>query len=173
MELLPNITVRKQRVRESLPTAIVKQRMAEAVENLNRAGELAARVELANEALCKLTALLYVLDTDGAWCNIDATTHRLLVPAPWGRSGWQRWGLRQHEGDTLRRVLLARANEKRRRPLLYQYDKDARSWSMNVEDYPTLKDAGFWLKHEPVSLNEWRKGILEGRSAHSGRMANL
>ena len=134
------------------------------------AGIMQARVELANEALARLAQLLYERDTDGAWANIDPYTHRLLIPAPWGRSGYKQWGLRWHEADTLRRVLLRRQRGwAGGRPLLYLWDEETRCWRLNLDDYPTLDAATFWLKRSGVVLVEWREVAQELAGRVRGR----
>src|SRR5262245_11728610 len=102
------IMQRKGDVRLSSPREFVKQRIAESADKLSKAGQMAARVELMNEALHHLVHLCYQSDTDGEVANVDRVTLRLLIPAPWGSSGWKTWGLRAWEGETLRRILLAR-----------------------------------------------------------------
>ena len=131
---------RKETIRQARPAGYVRQRLADAAEQLNLAGRLAERVELVNEVLCSLATLLYLPDSDGRPANVDSVTFRLLVPAPWGSRGWRRWGLRAHEAETLRCVLLDRQRSYRtgQRPPLFTYDADSRSWYLNVGDYPRV-----------------------------------
>lgn len=56
----------------------------------------------------------YEADTDGAPCNVDRVTFRLLRPAPWGSDGWKAWGLRHWEAGTLRQIMLNRQEGHRR-----------------------------------------------------------
>lgn len=116
------------------PAQHVKQRMAQAAEELSRAGDVAMHTEIANEALCRFTAMLYQRDTDGVFANVDARTGRLLVPAPWGDAGWQKWGVRHWEAIVLRAVLMARVVD-HKRPALFDYSATARTWFLNVGDY--------------------------------------
>lgn len=150
---------RKSTVRDSSPKGFVRQRIGDQVDALTRAGQMAARVELANEALCRLTQLVYEKDADGVLANVDPSTGRLLIPAPFGSSGWSHWGLRHWEGRTLNKVLRIRLEKWRQgqRPPLYTYDGDGRYWVLNLHDYETLQAALWWLKKEPVTLKEWRE----------------
>jgi len=123
---------------------------------LNRAGEIAQHVELANEALCRFTAMLYQRDPDGVYANVDQRTGRLLVPAPWGNAGWKLWGLRHWEAVVLRSVLMARVAD-RKRPALFDYNADSRTWFLNVGDYGVIEAATHYLQRATVSLTEWRQ----------------
>jgi hypothetical protein len=154
------VTERKPEIRESKPREYIKQRIADSAAQLSRAGVLLARVELVNEALCRLTELVYQPDTDGAMANVDPATLRLLIPAPWGRAGCARWGLRQHEARTLGRILRQRQaafKPGHGRPPLFVYDDVARVWTVNLGDYETLQAAQWWLQKSPITVREWRK----------------
>jgi hypothetical protein len=147
---------RKQIVRGlTTPSAGVKQRIQAAADSLNRVGAIAAQVELANEALCKLTAMLYQPDTDNRFANIDRTTGRLLVCAPWGNQGWKRWGLRQWEAVILRRAMLYRHTSNKAVPL-FDYSTMTRSWYVNLAGYPSLENAKTYLQRYPITIAEWR-----------------
>lgn len=158
---------RKPLIRRVKPREYIRQRLAEAAASLSLAGMLAARVELANEALHRLVQLLYERDTDGVLANVDPVTYRLLIPAPWGRAGWRSWGLRQHEGVTLRGVLRTRqaAWHKNQRPLLFDYNEVLRSWHINIGDYGVVEAAVWWLEKSPVTLAEWRACSVAHRLA--------
>lgn len=173
------LTDRKAEVRASGPGAYVRQRIAEAAEGLNLAGTLAARVELANEALCRLTELMYIADTDGAPVHVDPVSLRICVPLPWGSAGWRRWGLRAHEATVLRRILLSRqaSHKEGQRPPLFVYDADLRYWTLNAPDYPSHQAAAFWLRGSAIKLAEWRalsQSVLSGyRIAYNERTKRL
>lgn len=173
------LTDRKQDIRAAGPGAYVKQRIADAADALSLAGTMAARVELANEALCKLVELCYQSDADLKAANVDLVTLRLLIPAPWGSAGWKRWGLRAHEGAVMRRIMLGRqATWQQGRPApLFTYDPDCRYWTLNVHDYPRIIEAQAWLHGNAISLAEWRKvsqQVLSAyRSAHKARAKRL
>ncbi len=146
------LTDRKQMLRAAAnPPAAIRQRIASAADELNRAGLMAARVELLNEALCKFTTMLYTRDTDGALANIDSPTGRLLVCAPWGAAGWRKWGLRNYEARVLRAALMGRMGK----DCLFDYGSQA--WFLNRQDYRTLAMALHYLETKPVTVSEWRK----------------
>lgn len=155
MELI-NVIDRKHEMRMlPAPSQYVRQRIAQAAEQLSRAGDMALHVEIANEALCHYVALLYQCDSDGVWANIDSRTHRLLVPAPWGSLGWKRWGVRKWEAETLRAVLMGRIGRPRHTPL-FDYNGESRNWFLNAANYGSLDKANAYLKYCGVSLDEWR-----------------
>lgn len=151
------ILERKPEIRNTTPGQFVKARVAQSADQLNRAGQMAARVELVNEAICRLTQLAYTPDTDGDFANICHVTWRLLIPAPWGSAGWRVWGLRYWEGKTLRGILHERQlyYKAGQRPPLYSYDSG--SWYVNVADYASYEAASFWLRGSSITLKEWRQ----------------
>jgi hypothetical protein len=139
------------------PSQFVKQRIAQAAQDLNRAGDRALHVELANEAVCKFALMLYARDSDGVPANIEPRSGRIYVAAPWGNAGWRKWGLRYWEAVTLRGVLMARLSKPRHVPL-FDYSPAVRRWYLNVNNYPSLDKAQAYLLHCPVKLDEWRIG---------------
>lgn len=159
------MTDRKADIRIASPGGYVKQRIADASDALSLAGSMAARVELCNEALFKLVELCYELDSDGLCCNVDIVTYRILIPLPWGSSGWKRWHLRYHEALVMRAIMLGRQGVKPGHPLpLFTYDSDSRTWSLNVYDYPTPKRAQAWLQASQITLGEWRRHLRQWRT---------
>jgi hypothetical protein len=154
---------RKFDTRIAHPKEMVRQRLASDADRLNRAGRDLARVELVNEALSRVTELLYVVD--GAHlCNMDPVTFRLLIPAPWGGKGWRYYGLRYWEGRALRRILWERQATFKPgavRPPLFTYDPDTWAWHLNYADYATLEAAGWYLKRAAITLKEWQ-GLSRG-----------
>jgi hypothetical protein len=72
---------------------------------------------------------------------------------------WRWWGLRAWEAETLRAILRARqaAFKPGQRPPLFTYDEGARSWHVNVQDYPTAEAANYWLRGSAITLAEWRQ----------------
>ena len=141
------------------PRQYVRERLAENAEALSLAGVAAARVELLNEALCKLVGALYELDADGSPANVDVITMRIRIPAPWGSTGGRLWGLRHWESECLSRILRNRQASwaKGQRPPLFCYDDAARSWHLNLADYGSLQAASYWLKHSAITIAEFNK----------------
>lgn len=159
------LTDRKADIRASGPGPYVKQRIADAAGALSLAGSMAARVELCNEALHKLVELCYELDSDGLCCNVDIVTYRILIPLPWGSSGWKKWGLRYHEALVMRSIMLDRQGVKPGHIVpLFTYDAGVRTWQLNVIDYPTPKRAQAWLQAGQITLGEWKHSLRQWRN---------
>lgn len=152
---LSTLVDRAVEIRQIVPTAGIKQRLANAAQELSLAGENQTRVELLNEAVMALTKVLYDADPDGGLANIDNRTHRLLIPAPWGRAGWKRWGLRAWEAEILRQILIVRGQMERVKPL-YDYNGESRTWHLNLSSYPRLDQAMMHWKSNQITLREWR-----------------
>lgn len=146
----------------------VKQRIAETADKLSLSGILAARVEIANEALYNLIMLCYEVDTDGLCCNVDLVTYRILIPLPWGAAGWRKWGLRYHEAIVMRSIMLARQKPKTGATIpLFVYDGGSRTWHLNVQDYPSPKVAKAWLAASQITLQEWKQYLLAYRNSNA------
>ncbi|MEZ4864142.1 MAG: hypothetical protein R3C14_22710 [Caldilineaceae bacterium] len=146
---------RTQQVRGAHVDGTVRQRMAQLAQEVSRAGDNQARVELLNESVLALASILYDTDPDGHPANVDSRTGRILPPTPWGRSGWQRWGLRRWEAEILSGILRSRA-ETRRHSALFDYNAEARTWHVDLGAYPTKERAFAYLSAYPISLAEWR-----------------
>jgi len=171
---IKEIVERVADIRNARPSANTRQRVQEAAQEVSRAGDMQTRVELANEALAAYAQLLYEFDADGVPANFDPKTWRLLVPAPWGQRGWRKWGMRQWEARILRSVLIERhSSTADMRPVLFDYSPESKTWHLNYADYPTFKEALFWLKHSAVSLAEWRKFVEITRAGTRNRMRRL
>jgi len=168
--MISELIDRKVLIRGSSPTAHVRQRIAQAADELNRAGTIAARVELVNEALCKFAILLYQKDTDGTLANVDGVTGRVLVCAPWGSAGWQRWGLRNWEARVLRSVLMARLHDAKRPPL---FDYGNNTWYLNRAHYRSVGQAQHQLEQAPVTVSEWRNHAKRYAESETSRKRNV
>ena len=121
-----------------------------AAESLSRRVVDAAIVEVLNESLSRLTVLVYERDETGAFCNVDPATGRVLVPLPWGRGGYSKWGLTFSEGETMRRVMFVR--QAQGVPLFF-FDRSRRAWYLNIVEY----GAGTVIKEWEISVAEYRK----------------
>ena len=160
MELM-QVVDRKNEIRAAaLPASVIKQRIAQAADELSKAGDVAARVEVANEAISKLTSILYQRDIDGIYPNLDNVTKRIIIAAPWGSVGWKRWGMRHWEAGIVRKILMPRqANyTQKQRPPLFVYS-ESRYWYLNLFDYPTLETAQHWLQRSAITVQEWRQAL--------------
>lgn len=163
------LTERTVEIRQTNPSAAIKQRMADAASELSRAGENQKRVELLQEACFAMTKLCYEIDQDGQTANVDSRTHRLLVPAPWGRSGWKRWGLRAWEAAILGRILRMRC-EMQRVPGVFDYNTETGKWYLNYGHYQRLDQALMYWKSNPITLKDWRLFADAYRHAAHERM---
>lgn len=158
---LQQIVERVADIRHSRPSAHVRQRVAEAAQELSRAGDMQAHLELATEALAAFSVLLYEADADGQPCNYDRVTARILVPVPWSDRGARKWKMRQWEGRVLRRIMLDRTKERRRKPPLFDYSELSNRWYLNVSDYPTAAAALEWIRGQGPRFAEWRTSYVE------------
>lgn len=136
------------------PPAFVARRLAADTERLSRATALIEHTEAVNEALYKLVRLLYEAAPDGGFLNVDRRKGRILVPAPWGSDGWQRWGLRNWEAVVLRKILLARM-ARQDLASLFWYGQNRTRWFIDLEHYPTQAHALAYLKQCPIDAAEW------------------
>jgi len=135
------------------PGAFLKQRMATSADSLSNAAKIQSSVEVANEALFKLTSILFET-VDRIPVNVDAKTYRLLIPAPWGDSGYSKWGMRSTEARILRSVLMWRAHNDPKSAL---FDYGDRRWFLNVATYKSAAAALAHLKEKPITSREWMR----------------
>jgi hypothetical protein len=147
--------VRKSAIAQASPqrhTTI--QRAAEA---LSRRNVDQATCEVLNEALARLTMLCYERDDTGHLCNVDPATGRVLLPLPWGKLGYTKWGLSPSEADAMRAIMLTR--QRVGLPLFF-FDRSRRSWYLNLADFP---EASVVL----AQLKEWEIGVGEYRAVRA------
>lgn len=145
------VVTRKEGIAQASPARHTT--IQRAAQNLSRRNVDQAITELLNEALARLTVLCYERGDDGQLCNVDAVTGRVLVPLPWGKAGYAKWGLSASEADSMRAIMFTR---QRVGVPLFHYDRSRRAWFLNLRDYPAL----------PV-VNEWEIGIGEYRDARA------
>jgi hypothetical protein len=124
-----------------------------AAQNLSRRNVDAAITELLNEALSRLTALCYERDDGGVLCNIDPATGRVLVPLPWGRVGYRKWGLTPTESNVMRAIMFTRQG--RGVPLFF-YDRSRRAWFLNIRDFSIGAVVLAQLKEWEITVGEYR-----------------
>ncbi|HMN27947.1 MAG TPA: hypothetical protein PKE45_07305, partial [Caldilineaceae bacterium] len=140
---------------------------ARQIEELHRGAILKAELLRVNNALMRLTELVYLESADGERDNIDPATGRILIAKPWGSAGREYFGLSRRTADILRCCLLHKRPSKR--PVLYFYDKGSKDWYADLANYPTLAAAMFWVKHEQIDLAEWRQAGNEVRKQAATR----
>lgn len=141
---------RKQELSNAAPERYTGLRAV--AESLSLRNVDAATCELFNEALARLMALAYEEDA-GGYCNIDRVTGKILIPLPWGRNGYAKWGLRPQEANILREILFTWQREA---PTLFFYDRLRRAWFVNVGDYANIHLAKQWLVRHQVSIGVYR-----------------
>jgi hypothetical protein len=140
---------RKETIAKSAPERHVSLReVAEALSLRNVDGSV---VELFMEALSRLTELCYEEDEAGL-CNIDSVTNRILIPLPFGRAGFAKWGFRRQESVVLRDIMARRQTQ----PGLFLYDKSRRCWHLNRYDHDSYDVARSYLARYPVTIAEYR-----------------
>ena len=153
-----------------LPGHYIKQRLAKTAQELSLRGEAQAHCEIVNEALCRVTQLLYEADTDGTFANVDHKTYRILIPLAWGSDGFKMWGIRQWEADVLRAILIDRSAQNSKRPALYDFSPVSRRWFLNVSDYGSYDLAQRFLQREAVTLATWRLFSAQWHDKHTTAM---
>ena len=149
---LTTLIERTQQIREALPLPSVKQRLANAAQELSLAGCNQARVEVLQESVLHFTATLYAADQSGRLENVDHKTQRILIAKPWGKGGWKRWQMKDWEATILRKTLIVRCQMQRVRPL---FDFGGGQWFLNLADYGRLDLALMYWKTNPITLKDW------------------
>lgn len=167
---LKQLFERTTEIRAATPSTSVRQRLAEVATDISKAGDNQARVELLNEALLAVTKLCYEVDADNYPANIDSRTHRLLIPAPWGKSGWRKWQLREWEATILRKILIMRGEMRRVAPV-FDYNNEMNQWYLNASAYPRLDSAFAYWKANPITLRDFRLFADIYRQEAQARMA--
>jgi hypothetical protein len=149
---LTQLIDRAVEIRDALPLPNVKQRLAAAAQELSLAGYNQSRVEILQESVLHFTTTLYAVDQSGRLENVDHRTHRILIAAPWGSSGWNRWNMRRWESTILRKTLIVRCEMRRIKPL---FDFGGGQWFLNLADYGRLDLALLYWKANPITLKDW------------------
>lgn len=149
-------------VRSVSPKPYVERSQQRQIEKLHRGTILKGELLRVNEALMRLTQLVYTVSDDGERDNVDPATGRVLIPKPMCSKGWAYYRLSRRTADIMRRALTHKRAGKR--PHLYFYDQTTNDWFANLKEYPTLQAAMFWVKHEAISLAEWRQAGNEVRT---------
>lgn len=158
-------------VRSVSPKPYVERSQQRQLAELHRGAILKAELLSVNNALMRLTELIYLVSDDGEQDNVDVATGRILIAKPWGSLGRVYFGLSRRTADIMRQCLLHKRPS--RRPLLYFFDHTANDWFVNLAEYPALQAAMFWVKHEAISLSEWRQSGNELRERlATGRQHN-
>ena len=150
---------RKSTIMQSAPQR--HSTLRHAAESLSLRNVDQSITELLNEALARVALLCYERGDDGQLCNVDPLTGRVLIPLPWGRAGYAKWGLTPSESNVLRLIMLTR---QRRGLPLFAYDRSRRCWYLNLADYDEAVI---------TQLKEWQIDITEYRSARSKLLSGV
>jgi len=144
----------------------IVQRVTAAAAALNRMNILHGQFNVCLSRMAELLIYLYARDDAGMFANVDPETGRILIPVPWGDTGWKVWGLRNHEAVTLRRLLLGRLAQRRRLVPLFGYPIGERGnrWYLSIDEYPTIASANAWIEADGPTLAEFRK-VMQQRQA--------
>lgn len=150
----------------SLVTPARHTLLRNAVTNLSRRNIDQSICELMNEALARLVLLAFERDDDGRLCNVDGATGRVLVPLPWGKLGYAKWGLAPSEANAMRRIMLIRQREG---VPLFSYDRSRRAWFVNLDDYPDGVRILRQFKEWEITVTEYRAARVQVVGAPVGR----
>lgn len=125
-----------------------------------------------NASLTALVPILYEGFGDRLM-NVDPATWLILIPAPWGGSGYRRYGLRSTEAAVLRRLMRLRQKKNDHVHWVF-YDPEARRWCLNLADYPTEAHASAYLDANPVTARAvaffWRDVINHKRGTSDSQV---
>lgn len=152
------------------PGTYIKQRLAERADGLSRAAQVQGAIELANESIAKLTSILYET-VENVPVNVDGKTFRILIPVPWGDSGYKYWGVHAIESRIIRAVLMNRQKSDAT-TALYLYGE--RRWTLNARTYKNVRRALTHLQENPVTGTEWMRCMNawhEGENLRNKRRA--
>lgn len=162
---LNNMFERAHTVSHTMPMFNNRQRMVAKAEALNIASDLQARLDICIAAMANLVKVLYTVDADGCYVYVDSN-HRILVPLPWGSSGWRKWGLRKWEAEMLRKLLIRRCEK----PGMVLFGYDRQQWYLDTEAFPTMNEALLWIQRRGPTLREWRAIVEPHRTRNAERM---
>ncbi len=159
---IPAELERTEAIRQSTPTQVSPLR--EVAQSLTRRGVMAAKAELANQALFAIVDVLFDEDADYTLANIDQDG-RILIAKPWGRLGYKTWGLRATEAKALNYILRQRSDTEPQP--LFVYDATIRDWLVG-RGYGR-RMAMSYLRTTPVTLSEWRAAWRAVRSTWAAK----
>jgi len=142
----------------------VKQRIADAADPINAGADDLKRVQVLNEAVIACTVFIYSKSAH------DHKTYRITCPVPWGRAGWQRWGLRSWDVSLLLAILNVRSANQRHGAALFDYSADSRLWFVDIDRYASLESALDYWKSNPITIKEFQTHANIARQNAAARM---
>lgn len=128
-------------------------------QRLTRRGVAGAKVELVNTALLAFVEVIFDADPDGVYANLDKDG-RVLIPAPWGRSGGRLWGLRNTEQRAFSWLMRQRSDAES--APLFVFDAECKQWLL-ASGYTKITALAY-LRQMPITLGEWRAAWSATRS---------
>lgn len=135
------------------PGPYIRQRIQISADNLSNKARVEGALAVVNEALNKLAAALYET-VDFIPVNVDSRTYKILIPVPWGDSGYHIWKLRSTEARLVRWILMARC---KRNPDQALFLFSNHYWYVNARIYSSAALAADYLKTYPITMREWDK----------------
>lgn len=144
-----------QQIRQAeTPGGFIRQRIQASAEQLSNKARVEGTLAVANEALARLAVALYET-VDYIPVNVDSRTYKILIPVPWGDSGYHTWGLRSTEARVMRWILMARQKRNRDQALFWF----ERYWFLNGNRYQSAAQAIDYLKDNPITMREWDRQL--------------
>lgn len=153
--------VRKVAIRDAKMRKHVQDRIGEGAKKMSERADLAARIELCNEAMCNFITQLYEKDEAGWYKNLEKKTFRINLAVPWGDSGWKQGGLRRAEARILSQILRKRVEE--HKVVLFDYNFYTREWFLEVSLFRTKNVALDYIEKAPITIEEWDKNSEQVR----------
>lgn len=102
------------------------------------------------------------------YANHHKVTWEILIPAPWGESGYKQWGLSSTVARCLRSILIQRAQAET--TTLFDYNTELKCWHVDLYYYPDVADALLWLTHHPIEDEEWLAAVTAQRESTKARV---
>lgn len=147
------------------PGAYIRQRIQVSADELSNKARVEGMLAVANEALARLAVKLYET-VEYIPVNVDSRTYKILIPVPWGDSGYHAWGLRSTEARVIRWILMARC---KRAPDQALYTFRDRYWYVNGDTYPSAAAALDYLKSNPINMREWDRQLRTFHESEAAR----
>jgi hypothetical protein len=167
---LPRELARKEAIVATRPAPHVPQRqpglISQMAQRLSRRGVAAAKAEVMNEVLAAMADLLYESEPGIGPVNFESRSGRIIVPKPWGHSGYKAWQLRVSEARALRHIMLQRTALYDPEPWV-DFDAGIRDWVVNLRGYHQKRAAQQYLLAHPITAAEWLAAANAVRSAWS------
>lgn len=122
-------------------------------------------MDICRSSLVAFTTAIYkVYPASSLWVNVDGHTGRILIPTPWGNSkGAKQWNLYPLEAECLRYIMLEHSSQLDK-PSPYRFSTDSRWWCLDMENFPSLELAMFWIRDKSINLTQWASTKQDARN---------